>query len=343
MIELTPRKREILRRVVEEYVATGQPVGSKALVERSGMRVSSSTVRSELSELEALGLLTHPHTSAGRVPTDSGYRLYAQELVDTIEGRPGPPPVDVSAMRNELEAALQQTTDALSQATQLLALVSAPSLEATTVRHVEVVQLQPRVTIVVLITSAGDVSKRVIELEEPADPGLVEWARAYLNETVAGLRLGARQLRRVFEDPSLTVREQGFLAALRPAFVDVIAEAGTQVYMGGAAGLLGDMRGSELEACQRLLELLERRAAVLGLLTEALDPHRTVVRVGPEVQGAQIRDVSYVGTAYGLPNRSLGSVGLMGPLRMDYEKAIRSVRAAAFELSRLVEGVYDED
>jgi heat-inducible transcriptional repressor len=343
MIELTPRKREILRRVVEEYVATGQPVGSKALVERSGMHVSSSTVRSELSELEALGLLTHPHTSAGRVPTDSGYRLYAQELVDTIEGRPGPPPVDVSAMRNELEAALQQTTDALSQATQLLALVSAPSLEATTVRHVEVVQLQPRVAIVVVITSAGDVSKRVIELEEPADPGLVEWARTYLNETVAGLRLGARQLRRVFEDPSLTTREQGFLAALRPAFVDVIAKAGTQVYMGGAAGLLGDMRGSELEACQRLLELLERRAAVLGLLTEALDPHRTVVRVGPEVQGAQIRDVSYVGAAYGLPNRSLGSVGLMGPLRMDYEKAIRSVRAAAFELSRLVEGVYDED
>lgn len=343
MVELTPRKREILRRVVEEYVATGQPVSSKALVERAEMRLSSSTVRNELAELETLGLLTHPHTSAGRVPTDGGYRLYAAELVDAIEGRPGPPLVDISAMRNELEAALRQTTDALSQTTRLLALVSAPSLEATTVRHVEVLQLQPRVVIVVVITSAGDVAKRVVELDEPADVGLVDWAREFLNETVAGRRLGARSLRRTFEDPALTSREREFLAAVRPAFVEVIAEAGPQVYMGGAAGLLGDVRGSELEACQRLLELLERRAAVLALLTDALDPHRTVVRVGPEVQGAAIRDVSYVGATYGLQTRSLGSVGLMGPLRMDYDKAIRTVRAAAFELSRLVEDVYDED
>ena len=343
MVELTPRKREILRRVVEEYVATGQPVGSRALVERSGLDVSPSTVRSELAELEALGLLTHPHTSAGRVPTDGGYRLYAEELVTAIDGRPGPPPIDVSAMRNELETALQQTTEALSQATRLLALVSAPSLEATTVRHVEVLQLQPRAVIVVVITSSGDVTKRVIELEEPADPGLVDWARAYLNETLSGLRLGASPLRRRFEDPSLAPRERAFLAGIRPAFVDVIADAGTQVFMGGAAGLLGEARGSELEACQHLLELLERRAAVLALLSEALDPHRTVVRVGPEVEGLPIRDVAYVGSTYGLPNRSHGSEGLMGPLRMDYDKAIRSVRAAAFELSRLVEGVYDED
>ena len=246
-------------------------------------------------------------------------------------------------MRNELEAALQQTTDALSQATRLLALVSAPSLEATIVRHVEVLQLQPRVVIVVVITSTGDVTKRVIELDEPVDPGLVEWSRSYLNETLAGLRLGASPLRRRFEDPSLTLRERAFLAAVRPAFVDLGTELGTQVYMGGAAGLLGEVRGSELEACQRLLEVLERRAAVLGLLTEALDPHRTVVRVGPEVEGAPMPDVSYVGATYGLRHRSLGSVGLMGPLRMDYDKAIRTVRAAAFELSRLVEDVYDED
>ena len=125
--------------------------------------------------------------------------------------------------------------------------------------------------------------------------------------------------------------------------MDVIADVGTQVYVGGAAGLFGDARGPELDAVQRLLELLEHRAAVLALLTEVIDPHRTIVRVGPEVEGAAIRDVAYVGSTYGLANRSLGTVGLMGPLRMDYDKAIRTVRAAAFELSRLVENVYDED
>ncbi len=338
-MELTPRKREILRRVVEEYVATGQPVGSKALVERAGLDVSSSTVRSELSELEAVGLLTHPHTSAGRVPTEIGYRVYTEELVVAIEGRPGPFTIDLSAMRNELEEALRRTTEALSDATHLLAVVSAPSLESAAVRHVEVLQLQPHVVIVVVITASGSVSKRVFELGEQVDPGLVEWAGAYLGETVVGKRASAAVLRRAFEDPGLSMRERVFLDAVRPAFAELVADA-TDLYVGGAAGLLGDAHGAELDACHRLLEVLERRAAVLGLLHDALDPKRTVVRVGPELEGEELHGASYVGATYGLANRSLGAVGLLGPLRMDYEKAIRSVRAAAFELSRLVDDVY---
>ncbi|HEY7733031.1 MAG TPA: heat-inducible transcriptional repressor HrcA [Gaiellaceae bacterium] len=342
MEHLTARRREILRRLVEEYVATGQPVGSKALVASAGLEVSSSTVRHELAELEALGLLTHPHTSAGRVPTESGYRLYAEELVDTLEVRPGRFPLDLIAMRTELEGALQTTTEALSHATRLLALVSAPSPGAATIRHVEVLLLQPRVVMVVVITSAGGITKLVSETDEPVDAGLAHWAREYLNEEVAGLRLGTAALRRRLEDPALPPRERAFLQLLRPAFVAALAEAGQQLYVGGAAGLLVDARADELEACHRLLELLERRAAVLQLLSEALDPRRTVVRVGPELDGEAMHDVAYVGATYGLANRSLGTVGLLGPLRMDYEKAIRSVRAAAFELSRLVEEVYEE-
>jgi heat-inducible transcriptional repressor len=338
-MELSARKREILRRVVEEYVATGLPVGSRSIVERADLEVSSSTVRSELSELEAIGLLTHPHTSAGRVPTESGYRVYTEDLVGAIEGRPAPFPLDLTAMRNELEEAMRRTTETLSEATHLLALVSAPSLEAAAVRHVDVVQLQPRIVIVVVITASGRLSKRMVEFEDAVDPGLVDWARTYLEETVVGRRASASVLRRAFEDPGLTTRERYFLEVLRPAFAEV-ADQTTELYIGGAAGLLGEARGAELEACQRLLGVLERRAAVLGLLQEALDPDRTVVRVGPELEGEELRGASYVGTTYGLPNRSLGAVGLLGPLRMDYDKAIRAVRAAAFELSRLVDDVY---
>jgi heat-inducible transcriptional repressor len=343
MEQLSPRRREILRRVVEEHVATGQPVGSRSLVERAGMGVSPSTVRSELAELEALGLLTHPHTSAGRVPTESGYRVYAEELVGAIDGRPDPVAVDVAIVRHELETALRATTETLSQATRLLALVSAPALEAASVRHVDVLQLQPRAVIVVVITSTGGVTKRVLELEQAVDPGLVEWARAYLEEQVVGLRLGSTTLRRRLEDAHLPVSERAFLGRLRTAFVDAVADDGPQLFVGGAAGLLGDARGAELEACHHLLDVLERRAAVLELLSEALDPRRTVVRVGPEVDGGQLHDVAYVGATYGLARRSLGSVALLGPLRMDYEKAIRAVRAAAFELSRLAEDVYEDE
>ena len=167
-IELTERQREILRRVVEEYVEKGQPVGSKNLVARAGMTVSPSTVRGDLAELERLGLLTHPHTSAGRVPTETGYRLYADSLLQRLEPRPSPFPLDFAAARSELEAALQETTETLSQATRLLALVSAPPLETATVRHVEVLVLQPQVLMVVVITSTGNSAEKFWTKSRPS-------------------------------------------------------------------------------------------------------------------------------------------------------------------------------
>jgi heat-inducible transcriptional repressor len=341
-LELTPRQREILRRVVEEYVASGLPVGSKTLVERAAMSISSSTVRSELAELEARGLLTHPHTSAGRIPTETGYRYYADELLEAVEPRPRDFPLDLSAARSEIEAALQATTEMLSQVNRLLALVSAPPLGATTVRHVEVLGLQPQLVMVVVITSTGGVTKHLAQFDEPVDPGVAAWAADYLNETVAGLQLGTTLLRRRFEDPGLSARERSFLDALRPAFTDLLA-AEQRVFVGGAADLLGDFRADELESYRRVLELLERRAAMLEVLSDTLAPRKPFVRVGRELEGFALQNVALVGACYGLVHRTLGSVSLIGPVRMDYDKAIRSVVGAAAELSRFVESVFGED
>ena len=341
-MQLTPRKREILRLVIEEYVASGQPVGSRALVERSGLGFSASTVRGELAELETLGLLTHPHTSAGRTPTESGYRLYAEELVDTLEGRPEALGVDLRSMRNEIEQALRTTTEMLSDATRLLALVSAPSLETASIRHVEVLTLQPTSVMVVVITSTGGVTKQVFHLDEPVDPGLVAWAGEYLEEAIVGERLGSRAVRRRLEAPELAPRERMFLSLIGQTLLEVGAEAGPQVFVGGTAGLVGGARAEEVEATMHLVELLERRAAVLELLSEALEPQRPIVHVGPAFAGADLSSVSLVGATYGIRSTPLGAVGLVGPLRMDYEKAIRTVRAAAFELSRFVEDVYED-
>ena len=341
-MQLTSRKREILRRVIEEYVATGQPVGSRSLVERSDLGVSPSTVRGELAELETLGLLTHPHTSAGRTPTESGYRVYADELVDTLEGRPDGLGVDLRSMRNEIEQALRTTTDMLSDATRLLALVSAPSLETASIRHIEVLTLQPTSVMVVVITSTGGVTKQVLRLDEPVDPGLVAWAAEYLAEQLVGERLGSRMVRRRLEAPELAPRERMFLALIGQTLIQVGAEVGPEVFVGGAAGLVEGARAEDMEATMRLVELLERRAAVLELVSEALEPQRPVVHVGPAFGGAELHAVSLVGATYGIRSTPLGAVGLVGPLRMDYEKAIRTVRAAAFELSRFVEDVYED-
>ncbi|HET8605953.1 MAG TPA: heat-inducible transcriptional repressor HrcA [Gaiellaceae bacterium] len=340
--ELTTRQRKILRLVVEEYVSTGQPVGSKALVERTALHVSSSTVRNDLAELEQTGMLTHPHTSAGRVPTKRGYRFYADVLLDELEPRPRSFPLDLTVARNEVEAALQATTEMLSQVTQLLALVSAPPLASATVRHVEVLLLQPSVVMVVVITSTGGVTKRVHSFAEPVDPGLAEWAGAYLNDQVAGLQLGTHTLRRRFDDASLSARERAFLDVLRPAFTQLVSDEEQRLYIGGAAGLLVDARAEDIATYQALLEVLEQRAAMLDVLAEALDPRRPFVRVGEELEHPALRELALVGACYGLTNRPLGSVSIVGPLRMDYGKAIASVRAAASELSRFVEEVYAE-
>jgi len=339
MVELTKRQRDILRRVVEEYVATREPVGSKALVERSGLAVSASTVRSELAELEALGLLTHPHTSAGRIPTEAGYRFYAEDVLERMETRPARFPLDLSSMRSEIEDALRSTTEMLSQVTRLLALVSAPGFGTASVRHIEVLVLQPTVVMVVTITSSGGVAKKLFTFEQPVDPGLAAWANEYLNERLVGVGLGSHLLRRRIEEESRSSREQGFLDALRPAFLDLATPPGRALYMGGAASLLDDVRADELEACRRLLSVLEQRAAVLELVSESFDVRRPFVKVGLDHPG--LHDVALVGATYGLRTRTLGTVGLLGPVRMDYEKAVRTVRAAAFELSRLVESAYD--
>ena len=340
-LQLTPRQQEILRRVVEEYVASGEPVGSKTLVERTGLPAAPSTVRAALAELETLGLLTHPHTSAGRTPTESGYRYYADELLHRMDPQPAEFPLDLHAAGGEVEAALQATTEMLSQVTRLLALVSAPRMESTTVVHVQVLLLQPELVMAVVITSAGGVTKRLFQFEEPVDPGLAQWAGEYLNETVSGLQLGTSLLRRRFDDPGLSPRERAFLDALRPAFTELVSTA-QRVYVGGAADLLGEVRAEELDAYRSLFELVEKRAAVLEVIGEPSGARGPFVRVGRELEHPALREIALVGAAYGLVHRALGAVSLVGPVRMDYEKALGAVRAAATELSRFVESIYDE-
>jgi heat-inducible transcriptional repressor len=340
-LQLTDRQQEILRRLVEEYVASGQPVGSKTLADRIGLTASPSTVRGELAELEALGLLTHPHTSAGRVPTESGYRLYADGLLRRPEPHPAAEfPLDLHTERTEVEEALRATTEMLSQVTRLLALVSAPPLQATTIVRVEVLLLQPDLVMVVVITSAGGVTKRNFPFEQAVDPGLAQWAGEYLNETVAGLQVGTALLRRRFEDPGLTQHERSFLAVLRPAFTELVS-AEQRLYVGGAADLLGELRSEELDSYRSLFELVEKRAALLEVLGESpLEPRRPYVRVGQELDHPALREIALVGACYGLVHRALGSVSLVGPVRMDYEKALGAVRSAASELSRFVESIY---
>jgi heat-inducible transcriptional repressor len=334
---LTSRQELVLRKVVEEYLEGGAPVGSKAL--SVDVQWGPSTIRNELASLEELGLLAHPHTSAGRVPTEAGYRYFVDRLLPADSVRPR---LSLGLVRRELDEAMRVTTETLSQVTNLLAIVTAPPIETSTIRHIEVLLLQPQVLMVVVITSTGGVTKRLFTFTRPVDPGLADWAASYLNERLVGLGLGARILQKRLYDPSLSRSESDFLDALAPVFTDLEVGAHDAVYVEGRSRLLLDNRFGEVSELNALMDMLERRVTLLGVLQTALNERDVLVRIGAESGVPGLRSLALVAAGYGLPQRRLGTVSVIGPLRMDYGHAITSVREAASQLSTFIAEVYDE-
>jgi heat-inducible transcriptional repressor len=341
-VEITARQVFILRKVIEGHLERDQPVGSKWLAGLDDVPWGPSTIRAELAHLEEAGLLRHPHTSAGRVPTDSGWRHYVDDVL--AEGRlPVPrPEIELPAVRQEVEEAMRATTEQLSQVTNLLALVTAPPIETATIHRVEVLLLQPQVAMVVVITSTGGVTKRVIFYEAVLDPGLVDWAASYLNEALGGMDVGARMVHGKLADPGLSQSERDFLATLAPAFTELEGIAQNTLFMDGAARLMSEHRFQELSQLAGLMDVLEQRVSLLSVLRESLEEPSLYLRIGAENAAPELRSVSIVATGYGLARRNLGAVSVLGPVRMDYPRAIVAVRQAAGVLSRFVAEVYDE-
>jgi heat-inducible transcriptional repressor len=325
--------------VVDGFAATGQPVGSKTLAADPDVTAGPSTIRNELAVLEERGLLAHPHTSAGRVPTDAGHRYFVDRLLPARRERSSP--LRLSLVRRELDEAMRVTTETLSQVTNLLAIVSAPPIATTTIRHIEVLPLQPQVLMVVIITSTGGVSKRVFTFDRPVDPGLADWAASYLNEQLVGMGLGARMMHTRLNDPSLRPSERAFIEQLAPAFTELAETAENTLYVEGAARLLSEHRFQDVTQLNDLLEALERRVSLLSVLSRALDERDIYVRIGGENEMPALRSLSLVAGNYGLPQRNLGTVSVIGPMRMDYARAIMTVREAALQLSRFVEDIYE--
>lgn len=341
---LTERQKDILRTVVEAHLEDGRPVGSKAIAEQLADHWSPSTIRNELAVLEREGFLTHPHTSAGRVPTEAGYRFHAESLLEDAERLPAPirrSELELSALRREVDDAMRQATATLSRVTDLAALATLPPVHAATIHRVEALPLGPQSVIVIVITSTGGVVKRVFDFSREIDRGLVEWASAYLNERLAGMGLGARMLAGRLTDPGLDAREQEFVKRLSPVFLELEGAAESSVYLDGAARLLTEERAAELPRIDELMRALERRASLLAMLSSVLDRNSVYMWIGGENPHPELRSVSVIGANYGLGYRNLGAVGVIGPLRMDYARAITSVREAAAALSGYFESVYE--
>jgi heat-inducible transcriptional repressor len=331
------RRLAVLRAIVEDYVATEEPVGSKALVERHGLGVSPATVRNDMAALEEEGFITQPHTSAGRVPTDKGYRLFVDRLttikpMSTAERRAIATILDGAV---DLDDVVHRSVRLLAQLTRQVAVVQYPTLSRSTVRHIEVVALAPSRLLVVLILSTGRVEQRLVELTD-AD-AVDEDALAGLRAQVNGAATGA-----VIADAVTALRT---LAEERPAtiaVVEALTEALTdhrsdeRVAVGGTANLARFGTSFEVDV-RPLLEALEEHVVLLKLLGEASTGDTLTVRIGHEGPYQELSATSVVATGYGPGDEALATLGIVGPTRMDYPGTMAAVRAVARYVSRILD------
>ncbi len=339
---LDERKLSVLRAIVEDYVDTREPVGSKALVDRHRLGVSPATVRNDMAALEEEGFIAQPHTSAGRIPTDKGYRLFVDRLagvqpLSSAERRAITTFLDGAV---DLDDVVQRSVRMLAQLTRQVAIVQYPSLTRSTVRHVELVTLGPTRLLLVLITSTGRVEQRVVDTEVAAGDALLGDLRARINTACIGERLvdGVTELAEIPQ--TFAVNDRPVVHTITDALMDAFTDerSDERVAIGGTANLT--RFGDDFDRSIRpMLEALEEHVVLLQLLGEATSPSLVTVRIGSEVPHEDLNRTAIVSSRYGSDVDALGTLGVVGPTRMDYPGTMASVRAVARYVSqRLSDG-----
>jgi heat-inducible transcriptional repressor len=330
---LNDRRRRVLQALVEEYIASATPVGSKTLVTRYELGCSPATVRNELSILEETGYVVQPHVSAGRMPTDTGYRSFVDALIERGDAELAEGEDATSGMQRvgEVDELMRETSAALTRLTSCLAVVMAPSVSLARVKRIDLLCMSPHRALFVLITESGQVVNRSIELaEEISSERLAEVERS-LNAAFDGKRAAdIRPLRAALEAAHVA-------ESLVPRVVDVALDAldeadRDRLFHVGVPALLSQPEFHDAERARPLIEFLEDGISVLEALSEALGSHDLTVRIGHENRRAELGNVSIVATNYGIGS-SDGVVGVIGPTRMDYSRAMAAVRVVADGLS----------
>jgi len=332
------RKAAILKAIVEEYIETAQPVPSQHVARTRSLGVSSATVRNDMTVLEREGYIVQPHTSAGRIPTDKGYRFFVDQL-----GDPDPSVIlhfdQVSSFfaraQRALEDTLHETSLLLSRITDHTAVVIGPQSDRAKVRSVQLVALAPRVLLAVAVLGNGVVEKIGLDLEADMTDDSLDLANQVLNEHLRGATLATpARGRRKLPAPSGDPDADHVVALVCESFRDHAKEIGEQVYVGGASRIAADQPSfASQDAVARLLELLERQYVVVTLVRDLIDAGLTV-RIGAENDLTELRECSVVLAPYAVEGEPSGTVGVLGPTRMNYPQAMAAVAVVSQRLGR---------
>ena len=335
---LDDRKLAVLRAIVQDYVSTMEPVGSKSLVDRHHLDVSPATIRNDMAVLEEQGYIMQPHTSAGRIPTDKGYRLFVDRLT-------GVKPLSVAERRAietflagayDLDDVVMRTVRLLAQLTRQVAVVQYPSLTRSSIRHVELVPLAAKRVLLVLITDTGRVQQRMVDLPAPIEEDAATQLRAVLNACLDGQML--TEVASVVADLPERVppSERPNAAAVFSVILESLVERNEEkVVVGGASNLTP---ADFSQGLHEVLESLEEQVVLMRLLGESVDQSSVIVRIGAENPVAGLHSTSVVATGYGGGDQVVARLGVVGPTRMDYPTAMGAVRAVARYVGQIVAG-----
>ncbi|HEX9337093.1 MAG TPA: heat-inducible transcriptional repressor HrcA [Pseudonocardiaceae bacterium] len=334
------RRFEVLRAIVADYVSHQEPVGSKVLVERYNLGVSSATVRNDMAALEEEGYIAQPHTSAGRVPTDKGYRLFVDRLSEIKPLSPAERRAIQSFLDGaiDLDDVLRRSVRLLAQLTRQVAVVQYPTLTRSTVRHIEVVPITPARLMLVLITDTGRVDQRMVDLGDVITEESVSRVCAVLNTAMVGERLSEASVK-VAELPEQTpVDLRDVMIRVCSVLIESLVEHPEERLVLGGTGNLTRNAADFPGSLRLVLEALEEQVVVLKLLAAAKDASTVLVSIGNENEAQEMRSTSVVSVGYGTAGTLLGGMGVVGPTRMDYPANIAAVRAVANYMGDILTG-----
>lgn len=334
---LNDRRRQVLQALVDRYIASATPVGSKVLVESYDLRCSPATVRNELAILEETGYVFSPHTSAGRVPTDSGYRSFVDELLSATQNEDAKTAhlrQELLAHAGEIDELLRETSSLLTRLTDYVAVVLAPTVSLARIRRVDLLSMAPRRALFVLITESGQVVNRSVELPEETSPERLADVERSLNAALLGKR--ASEVRPLRDAMEAQAPEAALYVRMVDEILSALAEADhDRMRHVGLPSLLAQPEFHDSETARPVVVALEDDVAMLEALTDALASKEIIVRIGHENRLDAFGSVSLVATNFGAEGAD-GVIGVVGPKRMDYRRAIAAVRAVADGLSDAV-------
>lgn len=346
-MELDHRKLKILQAIINDYIYSAEPVGSRTIAKKYQLGISSATIRNEMSDLEELGYLEQPHTSAGRIPSDKGYRLYVDKLMELPQiSDQERDKINNNIARKiiEVEDVIRQSSRILSQLTNYTSLVLAPQLKQNRLKHVQLLPMDDTGVLVIVVTDSGLVKNTILRNSTKLSEQTLEYLTSALNHILRGMELKDINSDIVEKLKKEIFPLQGIIESIMPIITeDNFTEDKTQLYSDGVSNIFNFPEYNDIEKAKNFLGLIEEKKMLLDMLSkQSQSANQLYISIGKENKNDKIQDCSIVTATYTINGRILGSIGVIGPTRMDYSKAISIVKYMTYNLTDILSSIYNK-